>query len=267
MRCAVRSVALGASGLSAAAVAQMVHLRVNFDPFLCQDPPGTRHGCAGRGLPGRPLRLLFVGDSMCVGVGSMTPASLQAACAQQLSETRGRPVLWHTIAKTGADVRTLHAMLEANDDSLGSRDEAFDAAIIVCGVNDGKKFWSEFRTPCVFRRDLEELCLKLCSNWPGCKIVVPSLPGYQCCPLLQAWPACHLISIFFQSFEVQKELLAETGGWQCPSPPDSLLPTPKESWLWSPDGVHPSFQGYQKLGRWLGAAVQIGSREAHFGIE
>ena len=96
------------------------------------EPPGERHGHAGRHYDGKPLKLLFVGDSIAVGVGAKIAAPLQAACAERLAKIQRRPVEWCTIAANGADVRELHALVDEN--------HSFDIAVVLCGVNDGKKF-------------------------------------------------------------------------------------------------------------------------------
>ena len=96
------------------------------------EPPGERHGHAGRNYDGKPLKLLFVGDSIAVGVGAKIAAPLQAACAERLAKIQRRPVEWRTIAANGADVRELHALVD--------EDHSFDIAVVLCGVNDGKKF-------------------------------------------------------------------------------------------------------------------------------
>ena len=74
-----------------------------------------------------------MGDSIAVGVGAKMAAPLQAACAERLAKIQSRPVEWRTIAANGADVRELHALVDEGDHS-------FDIAVVLCGVNDGKKF-------------------------------------------------------------------------------------------------------------------------------
>ena len=100
---------------------------------LTGEPPGERHGHVGRNFQGKPLKILFVGDSVAVGVGAKMAAPLQAACAERLAKIQRRPVEWCTIAENGADVRELHALVDEGDHS-------FDIAVVLCGVNDGKKF-------------------------------------------------------------------------------------------------------------------------------
>ena len=87
--------------------------------------------------PGKPLRLLFVGDSIAVGVGAKVAAPLQAACAARLADLQRRPVEYRTVAANGADVRQLQQLLDVKEDAK----ESFDIAVVLCGVNDGKKFW------------------------------------------------------------------------------------------------------------------------------
>ncbi|CAE8604529.1 unnamed protein product, partial [Polarella glacialis] len=213
-----------------------------------------RHGRAGQSLRGEPLRLLFVGDSLCNGVGSRIAAPLQVACAEKLADLRGRPVVWRTVSATGADARELRALLLHCE----AQDKVFDIAVVICGVNDGKKIL-QGRWPSVFRQDLAELCAALRRQAPNGLITVPCISGYVNAPLLQLWPLRHFAHVFFDAFEAQKRSLAETGAIHCCTPPlESSLPGP-DAGLWSVDGVHPSAEGYREVGEWIGTTLGIGA--------
>lgn len=243
-----------AVGLSAAGLGQVAHLRLGY--VSPEEPEGLRHGQAGQGLRGPPLRLLFVGDSICMGVGATRAAPLQAACAERLAALRQRPVLWRTVAATGADVRELSALLAARLESEGAQGvgSAFDIAVVFCGVNDGKKLF-QGRFPSVFRDDLAALCAALRRQAPEGRISVPLIPGYVGAPLLQLWPMRHLVGFFVRQFEAQKEFLAQSELIHCPTPPPDSLPGPADTSLWAADGIHPSGEGYRLVGEWLGAAL------------
>jgi len=243
-----RCAALGTGAISMAAVAQVVHMRTTY--VSPADPEGMRHGRAGLRLSGRPLRVLFVGDSICMGVGASSPAPLQTACVDRLAVLRGSPVVWHTVAETGADVRTLRRLLLRSNEGRG-----FDIAIIFCGVNDGKQILRG-RLPSEFRQDLSDLCTELKEAEPEGRIVLPCIPGYLCAPQLQLWPMRHLVKFFFSMYEAEKEAVAEGSAYCCPSPSPASLPhLLADLSLWADDGIHPSAEGYRRVGEWLGAEI------------
>eukprot|EP00927_Polykrikos_kofoidii_P014549 TRINITY_DN16398_c0_g1_i1.p1 TRINITY_DN16398_c0_g1~~TRINITY_DN16398_c0_g1_i1.p1 ORF type:complete len:272 (+),score=44.05 TRINITY_DN16398_c0_g1_i1:59-874(+) len=247
----------GGCGLSAIAACQALHLRLSYVPL--QDPSGPREGCAGFGLPGKTLHLLFIGDSICVGVGASTAAPLQAACAKRLSSITGQPVAWTTIAASGADVRELSSMFRREEG--GSKMRRFDVAVVMCGVNDGKKLL-EGRWPEDFRRDLAALVNSVRREVPGISISVPCIPGYLAAPGMQLWPMRHLVRTFFHTFEAQKEAVAETEAVSCPSPPMENFPMFTDTAMWASDGIHPSSEGYRICGEWLGANLASTCSEA-----
>lgn len=260
-RRAARFGALGAVGLSGAGLAQVMHLRLRY--VSPEEPTGQRHGHAGQSHRGPPLRLLFVGDSVCMGVGATLAAPLQSACAERLASLRERPVIWRTIAATGADVRELRDLLakrraEHSPDSAAADGHGggFDIAVVLCGVNDGKKVL-QGRFPSVFRQDLAALCAALRQEAPHGAIAVPLIPGYMGAPLLQLWPMRYLVRVFFDMFEAEKEALAATDRLRCPTPPLDALPGPLDEKLWAADGIHPSGEGYRMVGEWLGGALAV----------
>mmetsp|Transcript_32806 Transcript_32806/g.60005 ORF Transcript_32806/g.60005 Transcript_32806/m.60005 type:complete len:270 (+) Transcript_32806:53-862(+) len=245
----VRWAGVAGAGFSGITLAQTIHCRMTYK--VLEEPEGRREGLTGERFPGKPVRLLFVGDSICTGIGTRMAAPLQEACAEALSRLRSRPVLWRTVAVTGADVRELHAKL-GNDERKG-----FDMAVVFCGVNDGKKVL-QGRTPSVFRRDLADLCADLQEAEPTAQIAVPRLQAYLFAPLMQQWPMKHLVRIFFDRFEAEKIAVAKDKELACPSPhPDqlaSMFSSARES-LWASDGVHPSAEGYRVAGEWLASVL------------
>lgn len=242
-RRAARGAAIGAVGVTAVGVSQGVAMRLN---YVCpNEPDGERDGLAGRELPGETLHLLFVGDSICMGVGAYTAAPVQAACAERLAKAKGTPVRWRTIAGTGADVRELKARVE---DAGGAGH--FDLAVVMCGVNDGKHIWKG-RFPSAFREDLAELCAILKEAAPEGRLVVPRLPSLNA-PSLQIWPMRPIAQTLFGCFEKQKEAVASAlAGIDVPLPDGQLLGGASLTGLWAQDGIHPSGEGYRLMGEWL----------------
>lgn len=218
--------------------------------YVCpNEPEGERDGVTGCELPGETLHLLFVGDSLCMGVGAYTPAPVQAACAERLARAKGSPVRWRTIGCTGADVRELKARVE----EAGGAGR-FDLAVVMCGVNDGKQImWG--RWPSVFREDLAELCATLRKSAPEGRLIVPRLPSLDA-PTLQIWPMRPLAQLLFESFEEQKDAVGRAlARIDVPLPNPELLGGARLKLNWAADGIHPSGEGYRLMGEWLGAAL------------
>eukprot|EP00440_Ansanella_granifera_P049586 gb/GFBE01053733.1/.p1 GENE.gb/GFBE01053733.1/~~gb/GFBE01053733.1/.p1 ORF type:complete len:265 (+),score=36.47 gb/GFBE01053733.1/:1-795(+) len=247
-RRALRFSGWGAAGVSAVGVAQATHLRLH---YKCPgEPVGEKHGRAGISFRGEPLKLLFVGDSIAVGVGAAVAAPLQAACAERLSTLRRRPVEWRTIAATGADVREIRELVAES----GHREQGFDIAVVLCGVNDGKKIL-QGRWPSVFKEDLAALCSSLRKVAPQGIITVPKIMSNVDAPLLQLWPMRYLVPLLFGQFEAQKSALAESGAVRCCSPDPDQLVLCSDSGNWAVDGIHPSAKGYRIVGEWLGTSL------------
>lgn len=165
------------------------------------------------------------------------------------------PVVWNTVARTGADVRELQQLLAQQDSpKAADTEDLFDIAVVLCGVNDGKKLLHG-RWPSVFREDLSALVSDLRQKAPDAHIHVPELPAYAHAPLFQTWPMCHLIQLFFDAFEAQKRFLADEGHIHSPAPPPEKMPSATNPNHWAVDGVHPSCEGYRLIGEWLGAAL------------
>jgi len=237
--------AAGAIGGIGVALSQVTYLRLNY--VTPDEPTGRRNGCAGD-FTGQPLRLLFVGDSVCMGVGARAAAPFQSACAERLAALRQAPVIWNTIAQTGADVRELREKI------LCSEECHFDIAVVVCGVNDGKKIL-QGQFPSMFREDLRALCTTLRNGGSDARIVVPRIPGYLCAPYLELFPMRYLVKLFFDLFERQKLSVADSELLESPTPPLDQLPSSTDPKMWAVDGLHPSDEGYRIVGHWLAHAL------------
>lgn len=131
----------------------------------------------------RKRRILFVGDSLIVGVGcnEETGAVLPKVVAKTLADKLDVDIQWSAFGKVGGDVKTLHetlmpqvkAMLSANATARGKAsvaeaamdehegagggssvvsmgfadDEKVDAVVLMCGLNDWKVALLNGKTP------------------------------------------------------------------------------------------------------------------------
>ena len=83
-------------------------------------------------LPGEPVDLLILGDSIAAGLGATRPKeTLAGRLAKGLATRTGRPVRLRSLAVVGSESPDLAAQL----DRLASGDRA-DAAVIIVGGND-----------------------------------------------------------------------------------------------------------------------------------
>mmetsp|Transcript_65958 Transcript_65958/g.143703 ORF Transcript_65958/g.143703 Transcript_65958/m.143703 type:complete len:247 (-) Transcript_65958:199-939(-) len=236
--CCAAGVSVFGSACSCA-LAKIIHLRLRYRPL--EAPQGPLDGRTGP--EGEPLRLLFTGDSLCLGVGGQRAAAFQAACAEQLA-AGGSPVEWKTVAGDGVDVDELCDTIETVE--LGR----FDIVIILCGVNDFKQLLTRCRMPRRFRQSLVRLCDLLRGRCEGCRIVIPCILGlFYCPPLLQSCLLREAMGASFDMFEAQKTRVA---GVEAPCMPRSMIPRPEDETLWGTDGLHPSSEGYAVVGAWLG---------------
>lgn len=95
-------------------------------------------------LPGRPVELLLVGDSIAAGLGAERPKDvLGARIAKGVAGFLRRPVRLRTVASVGAESSDLARQLDLlSGDDLGDHGDAGDAgdtvdvAVIVVGGND-----------------------------------------------------------------------------------------------------------------------------------
>ena len=85
-----------------------------------------------RKLPGEPVRLLMVGDSLAAGLGATRPKeTLGGRLARALAVQVGSPVALRSVAVVGSESSDLSAQL----DTL-TVDDDVDVAVIVVGGND-----------------------------------------------------------------------------------------------------------------------------------
>lgn len=105
--------------------------RVRRDTPKLPEADGPRHVRLGGERPGRPLRLLILGDSSAAGVGAaVQDEALAGQLAVRLAAPLRRPLEWKLVARTGTTTREALALLEVEPA------EPFDLAVVALGVND-----------------------------------------------------------------------------------------------------------------------------------
>jgi lysophospholipase L1-like esterase len=149
--------------------------RVRRDTPKLPEAAGPREGLAGADRPGRPLRLLVLGDSSAAGVGAATQAeALSGRLLAALAPALPRPVRWKLVARTGVSTREALALLEAEPA------EPFDLAVVALGVNDV----TALRPATAWLADVDRVCAALHARHRLRRVLWTGLPPMHRFPAL-----------------------------------------------------------------------------------
>ena len=190
------------------------------------EPEGPTTGIAAPSTASKPrpsCRVVFVGDSLVMGVGSSRKSwaegpPLPKRAAELIASRKSsakESVRWSSFAVNGGDVRTLRRQLmpqiRRESATLGAS-EPVAAVVIVCGLNDWKHMLVDFRTPSVFRRDLAQLIAEIRAELGAdVRVVLPGLPSVAGAPFLgRHFPLRWCIDQVALAWDRQKILLAES---------------------------------------------------------
>ena len=191
------------------------------------EPDGPRSGQHGNGAP---MRLLVIGDSSAAGVGvAHQDQALASQLAKHLS-AQNRGVRWHLAARNGATSAHAHGLLHT------AKDQKFDAAFVVFGVNDVKNL----RLETSWRRDLTALAKTLRTQHQVQHIFFSGLPPMGDFPLLPR-PLSTLLGRRAKRFETALDHIATgiEGGHLL------KIDLPLDPSLMASDGFHPGEHLYK----------------------
>lgn len=201
------------------------------------DPSGRRHGVSGQGPD---LRLLIIGDSSAVGVGtSHQEEALLGHMRKRLSQTN--TVHWSVDAKTGATTAQTIARLAQN------APRKFDVVSVSLGVND--------ITSCVpvaqWQQTYSELLHLVEQKFQADVICVSGIPPIRYFPLLPQ-PLRWILGAEAKRFDrALRGLVAGRDG--CRFVEMDFEPDVS---LMSPDGFHPGPKIYSEWGRRVYRAIR-----------
>jgi lysophospholipase L1-like esterase len=201
------------------------------------DPSGRRQGVSGKGPV---LRLLIVGDSSAMGVGtSHQEEALLGHMRKRLSQTN--TVHWTVDAKTGATTADTIARLQANPQ------KKFDVVSVSLGVND----ITSLVTLSVWLRRFSTLLQIIEVKFHPDVICVSGIPRMQYFPLLPR-PLRWVVGAQALRFDrALRRLVAGRIGYRFVemdfAPDVSLM---------SPDGFHPGPKIYAEWGRKVYRAIR-----------
>ncbi|MCL4744844.1 MAG: SGNH/GDSL hydrolase family protein [Burkholderiaceae bacterium] len=209
------------------------------------EPPGARAGTkvlADLAQAPQRLRLLIAGDSSAAGVGADHQDEALAGRLVDALAAAGvaRRLDWQLIAKSGADVRALLEMLDANEP------EPFDVAVLAVGVNDvtGR------RKPQDWLLGLDRLVACLRATAPDALLVFSGLPPMHLFPALPR-PLRGYLGERARSFDAALRRWT-AGRRQTLYVP---IPDPGDPELVASDGFHPGPGAYRVWARDLAEAI------------
>ncbi|SIT82387.1 Lysophospholipase L1 [Yoonia rosea] len=208
------------------------------------DPSGRRHGVSGQGPD---LRLLIIGDSSAVGVGtSHQEEALLGHMRKRLSQTN--TVYWSVDAKTGATTAETIARLQQH------APEKFDVVSVSLGVNDITS-----RVPLAkWLRSVSTLLDLIEDRFEADVICVSGIPPIRYFPLLPQplrWVLGAQATRFDQAL---RALVADRSG--CRFVEMDFEPDVTKM---SPDGFHPGPKIYSEWGRKVYRAIRRDIRQLH----
>ncbi len=193
--------------------------------------PPEQHSLVEIKGKGKPIRLLFIGDSSAAGVGvSDFKECVAGRTPHLLAEKTGRPVITRTCGNNSATAGDLR------DEVVPHLEPAtYDYVIINIGTNDSKNFHTSNR----FKKEFGGLLYALNAKFPGAKPIWSGLIDVEHIPLLSS-PLNKIIGIRSRILKkMGDELCFERG---------ALYPQTK----WQPirenfseDGFHASSRGYR----------------------
>jgi lysophospholipase L1-like esterase len=179
-----------------------------------------------------PLRLLVLGDSTAVGVGTDTQENgLPGNLARELQARWNRGVEWTAVGESGATARDIveRFLAEATTDS-------YDFVFLTVGSNDALKL----RSRGAFGRDIRLILTALRAASPEAVLMMSSLPAFYRFELL---PNPLRRNLYLHSRSLEAEARAVVAGFEkaimTPKPP------PYTDGFFASDLFHPSGQGYR----------------------
>lgn len=180
---------------------------------------------------GKPVRILFIGDSSVAGVGAQAFDECVAGRLPQLvKKATGRPVIQRTCGNNSATAGQLLNVVLPN-----LAPEPYDYVLISVGVNDAKNFHTSSR----FKKEFGGLLYALHARFPEATLIWQNLLDMETIPVLPS-PLKKVLGI-------RSRLLRQVGKQLCF---ERLALAPETQWQplpenFSRDGFHASSEGYR----------------------
>ncbi len=196
---------------------------------------GPKVGTVGSG---KPYELIAIGDSIISGVGASTLANaLVGQIAKKLSEYLGCKINWAALGSIGArSNKVLKNLVPMLDDTIA------DFIVLSVGVNDA----TALASVSTWTRNLDSILRTLHHQSPNAIIAVAGIPPLRGFPLLPQ-PLRMLFGIRGETFDTACGRVVSRHPAAIHVPLD-FEPYPE---MFSPDGFHPSEEGYQEFGEMM----------------
>lgn len=185
-----------------------------------------------------PKRLVVIGDSLAVGLGSVNTFdpdknnSVPFYRMENLKEDQGQgpvfprvlahtladhtqePVQWRSAGVDGGDVRLIDEYCLGVIEEECAQGNPPDLVVIICGPNDLKAFVSnplKSASPRKFRKRLTNLITKIRTLSPNATVILPSLPAqmFRRNSPLNIFPLNFFLDTVVGIWESQKKLVAD----------------------------------------------------------
>jgi lysophospholipase L1-like esterase len=222
-----------------APIALPLAVRTRLNTLRLPPAAGLLCGLAGEDFPGKPLRLLVLGESTVVGVGvEELHAALVGQLAVALAVRCGRPVAWRACGENGIRAAQAHERLLPQ-----VLDQPFDLALLVFGVNDTTRLTSLLRWETALGSMAQALTAR------GAQVAFSSVPPLQHFTALP-WLLRRLLGMRAGLLDVRLQQLAASLGAghhrvELEFAPEYL----------ARDGYHPSCLGYRVWAEGLAASL------------
>ena len=180
---------------------------------------------------GKPLRVLFVGDSSAAGVGvDDFEQSVAGRLPLLLKRQLGRPVYQRTSGNNSATSGRIRDAVIPHLEHI-----AYDYIVLSIGTNDAKNFHTGRR----FCNEFGTLLYALHAKFPGSKIIWQGLIDMEGVPILPS-PLNRILGIRSRIIRKNGEILCRERA--ALAPPSNWKPVPEN---FSADGFHASSEGYR----------------------
>ncbi|MGA8987593.1 SGNH/GDSL hydrolase family protein [Aeromicrobium sp.] len=221
------------------------------------DRPPSPDGVYGDDLPGRPIRVLVLGDSAAVGYGvDRADATPSALIGLGLAHVADAPVEMQCRAVVGARTFDLNGQIDLDPHWHP------DVAVIVVGIND----LTHQVTPRASARMLAEVVRRLVAE--DCAVVVGTCPDLGTVqPILQ--PLRSIARRLSRSLARKQTISVVEAGGRAVSLGDLLGPlfAEKRELMFGADHFHPSATGYANMVSVLIPAVAASLRQKQVKVE
>jgi len=232
-----KTVILALVGVTVLLAVQAEWARRRRNPSLVPQVP-VRSGLFGGELPGKPLELALVGDSLAAGYGAeVSDETVGELLATGLVAAAEKPVQLRNVAVVGSQSKDLAGQIAR----LTHPEVTLEVVVIIVGGNDILNLQSVGASVQYLASAVRDLRRR------GCRVVVATCPDMGTVRLF-AQPLRHLAHLLSRLLATAQTIVVLRAGGRTVSLADTLGPsfTRQPDAMFSGDQVHPSSEGYAR---------------------